>query len=318
MVTIVLVGACVCDTDPGQEKKGNSSTMASLHTLQILKNPRKALGKKKENFSNLILVLCLKLRNKEWTHALCLLPPWQEEQGCRLTSRGCGRNGVGCQNRCYRCCSHWCASTEDRFLWGGGTPHNTIRNRNISHPIPFKRNHCLRYCQVFSKFCTILVLTHRVYRWLFISGFTWAMVWSCCFGVPSAGWDGSVILVVTSRDWAGRWILIAADGGCWRDRVGRLGRQKRHHDLWLVSRRNAGSQGHLLSRAGSQSEFYFSQVCEVHRWTNEVNCPSSFSPETAISLILKGINMYHEPNKLILSHTEYPRYSWSTLSDHLE
>lgn len=65
MVTIVLVGACVCDTDPGQEKKGNSSTMASLHTLQILKNPRKALGKKKENFSNLILVLCLKLRNKE-------------------------------------------------------------------------------------------------------------------------------------------------------------------------------------------------------------------------------------------------------------
>lgn len=31
-----------------------------------------------------------------------------------------------------------------------------------------------------------------------------------------------MILVVTSRDCAGRWILMAADGGCWIDRVGRL------------------------------------------------------------------------------------------------
>lgn len=42
MVTIVLVGACVCDTDPKREKKGNSSTMASLHTSQIFKNLSKA------------------------------------------------------------------------------------------------------------------------------------------------------------------------------------------------------------------------------------------------------------------------------------
>jgi len=45
MVTIVLVGACVCDTDPeiGEKK---SSTVASLPTLQILKYPRKAPGKR--------------------------------------------------------------------------------------------------------------------------------------------------------------------------------------------------------------------------------------------------------------------------------
>ena len=45
MVTIVLVGACVCDTDPEIGGK-KSSTMASLHTLQILKYLRKALGKR--------------------------------------------------------------------------------------------------------------------------------------------------------------------------------------------------------------------------------------------------------------------------------
>lgn len=51
----------------------------------------------------------------------------------------------------------------------------------------------------------------------------WAMVWSCCFCAPMAGWDGSVIRVAASRGCAGRWMLIAAEGGCcWIDRVGRL------------------------------------------------------------------------------------------------
>lgn len=40
MVTIVLVGACVCDTDP---KKGEKRKI--LQQLQILTNPRQALGR---------------------------------------------------------------------------------------------------------------------------------------------------------------------------------------------------------------------------------------------------------------------------------
>lgn len=41
-----------------------------------------------------------------------------------------------------------------------------------------------------------------------------------------AGWDGSVIRVAASRGCAGRWMLMAAEGGCcWIDRVGRLERK---------------------------------------------------------------------------------------------
>lgn len=66
---------------------------------------------------------------------------------------------------------------------------------------------------------------------------TWAMVWSCCFCAPMAGWDGSVIRVAASRGCAGRWMLIAAEGGCcWIDRVGRLERKTiMKITLWILN-----------------------------------------------------------------------------------
>lgn len=48
MVTIVLVGACVCDTDPEKRVKKKSLTAVSLYTVQTLKTLGKFLGKDKE------------------------------------------------------------------------------------------------------------------------------------------------------------------------------------------------------------------------------------------------------------------------------
>lgn len=46
MVTIVLVGACVCDTDPKKGEKRKILQQLPLNTLQILTHPRQALGRR--------------------------------------------------------------------------------------------------------------------------------------------------------------------------------------------------------------------------------------------------------------------------------
>lgn len=139
-----------------------------------------------------------------------------------------------------------------KIVFCGGTHNPGLEKRTLPARSSLKAITAFKIARFLASFAQFWFLTHRV----FTSCFTWAMVWSCCFGVPKAGWDGSVILVVTSRDWAGRWILIAADGGCWIDKVGRLKRKKRHYDLQLVSRHNAGSQGHLVSCAIAQLFFH--------------------------------------------------------------
>jgi len=57
-------------------------------------------------------------------------------------------------------------------------------------------------------------------------GLTWVMAWGCCgLGAPRAGWEGSVMRVVVSRDTCGRWMLMVAGGG-WMVNPGRLGRER--------------------------------------------------------------------------------------------
>lgn len=81
MVTIVLVGACVCDTDPGTREKGNFLNNGLSGYITHSQNP-KIWGKVKRIFFSLCLILCLKLRSKNGTHNLGLLLTWQKEQGC--------------------------------------------------------------------------------------------------------------------------------------------------------------------------------------------------------------------------------------------
>lgn len=54
MVTIVLVGACVCDTDPDKGRKRKLVNNGSLHMLQVLGHEGKAPGTREENFSSLL------------------------------------------------------------------------------------------------------------------------------------------------------------------------------------------------------------------------------------------------------------------------
>lgn len=226
MVTIVLVGACVWDTDPEMREEReffNSDLSTHITDSQTL---RRSSGVKLRD-SSPAPSLWPTLGKEKAAHHTGLILPCQEEQGCWLTGCGCWRNGVGCQNRCYRGCGHWCASAEDRFLWG--KPHHS-HQQGPTHWAQSERS--LTGCWQVSAAVTPCWSSPQSTGWFSASRLTWAMVWSCCFGVPNAGWDGSVILVVTSRAWAGRWILIAADGGCWIDKVGRLKSQKRH---WFIA-----------------------------------------------------------------------------------
>lgn len=162
MVTIVLVGACVCDTEPEiGEKKPFQQWFLYTH-YRFSKTWQKVLGKDKK----ILLAYSFPLTEAEKSKINSTLKTHTSlagEQGCQLTGCSRWRNGVGCQNRCYCGRSHWCTGAEDSFLAGGDPQHSYKQEQLNLNAV--KSKCCLPYCEVLIKFCTTLVLTHSLHGW---------------------------------------------------------------------------------------------------------------------------------------------------------
>lgn len=141
MVTMVLVGAWVWDTEPKEKEKSHARSFCRALSHQCIyiqikraKTPTQTTAPRRSAISLLQPTHALpnavftinkeflkgnqvpssRRKNNQKPNKPHASPTWAL---WTLTSCGCWRNRVRCQNRCHCCCCHWSTSTENGFLW---------------------------------------------------------------------------------------------------------------------------------------------------------------------------------------------------------